>query len=454
MLVPSQQSKDGEYQWVEDLLTDTAKMAWTFRVELTLLAVPVVLWFGLSSSAGRAVASLGSVAVITAAVAVPQARQWILDLLYKARLRRAWASACEDVELKARNGAVPVVCKAERIPAGDQLLVRVPRGSSVAEIESRAERIAATLGAREIRVTRSERNAAFATVVIVRRDSLETPAPLRWPRVSAPQLSLWKPIPVGIDENGKAVGLRLPERNVLIGGEPGAGKSAALSMLVATAALDPNAKLWLLDGKQVELAAWSPIAEQTVGPSTEEAIELLGSLRQEMDDRYRHLLDCGLRKVTAQEGLPLHVVVCDELAYYLTGSDRKQRNEFGDLMRDLVSRGRAAGIIVIAATQKPSGDIIPTSLRDLFGFRWAMRCNTPQASDTILGTGWATQGYDASTIPGAQRGVGYLHTEGAKPVRIKSCYLTDEQITEIAVRAAGLRELNGHATHSGQELAA
>ena len=57
-----------------------------------------------------------------------------------------------------------------------------------------------------------------------------------------------------------AVAIELVERNVLIGGEPGAGKSVALSTLVAAAALDPDARIWLLDGKLVELAAWAPVA--------------------------------------------------------------------------------------------------------------------------------------------------------------------------------------------------
>jgi hypothetical protein len=70
-------------------------------------------------------------------------------------------------------------------------------------------------------------------------------------------LDLWQPIPVGVDEAGDTVYLSLPEHNVLLGGEPGSGKSAALSLLVASAALDPSVKLWLLDGKLVELAPWA-----------------------------------------------------------------------------------------------------------------------------------------------------------------------------------------------------
>ena len=54
-----------------------------------------------------------------------------------------------------------------------------------------------------------------------------------WPAADAEALSLWEPIPVGVDEQGEPVAIELVERNVLIGGEPGAGKSAALSMLIA-----------------------------------------------------------------------------------------------------------------------------------------------------------------------------------------------------------------------------
>ena len=439
MAVAKKQAKSGDYDWIGELLGDLCKVAWAFRTELALLSPLPAIYLQLSRPAGNLFACVVIGLVVSLALATGPTRRWIARRLYTARLRRKWARACEDVELAAPNGRLPIVRRARKTPAGDQLVVRVPRGGSVEEVERRGEKLAATFGVREVRVTRHEDNAAFATVVIVKQDSLDAPEPLAWPAVDADVTSLWQPIPVGIDEDGNTVTVELPERNVLIGGEPGAGKSAALSMLVASAALDPAVKMWLLDGKRVELAVWSPLAEQTVGPSIGEAIELLRSLQTEMEKRYEFLLEQKLRKIDYWAGPPLHMVVCDELAFYLTNSDRKKRTEFGDLMRDMVSRGRAAGIIVVAATQKPSHDVIPTSLRDLFGFRWAMRCNTPQASDTILGSGWASQGYDASTIPGSQRGVGYLHTEDAKPVRLRSCYLGNHELEQIAGRAQRLR---------------
>src|SRR5207249_7294390 len=129
-----------------------------------------------------------------------------------------------------------------------------------------------------------------------------------------------------------------------------------------------------------------------------------------------YLMDKGRRKIGREDGdrFPLRLVAIDELASFTlgVGNDKKLCAEFSNLLRDLVSRGRAAGIIVVAATQKPSSDIVPTALRDLFGFRCALRCSTRDASDTILGAGWAAQGYSAATIDSAARGVGFLLAEG------------------------------------------
>jgi transposase len=161
------------------------------------------------------------------------------------------------------------------------------------------------------------------------------------------------------------------------------------------------------------------------GPNVEKAIEVLKALIAELDDRYLTLLANRARKVEHGDGLPLHLVVVEELAFYTNGPDRKTAQAFSVLLRDFVARGRAAGMVTVATTQKPSADVVPTFLRDLFGFRWALRCSTPDASDTILGRGWASQGYSAAQVDPAARGVGLLLQEGGVPVRLRSCYLND-----------------------------
>jgi S-DNA-T family DNA segregation ATPase FtsK/SpoIIIE len=194
-----------------------------------------------------------------------------------------------------------------------------------------------------------------------------------------------------------------------------------------------------LDGKLVELACWGGVAARTVGVDVDDAIRVLLGLQTELDVRLRVLLRANRRKIRPGIGMPLIVVVIDELAHYLNGPDRRQNAEFANLLRDLVSRGRAVGIVVLAATQKPSTDVIPSAIRDLFGFRWAFRCTTPQASDTILGQGWASLGYTASAIDPAARGVGLLLHEGGQPVRMRACFLDDDDLVAVAERAEALR---------------
>jgi S-DNA-T family DNA segregation ATPase FtsK/SpoIIIE len=264
---------------------------------------------------------------------------------------------------------------------------------------------------------------------------------MRQRRIAAPRgLSIWQPVHLGTDESGRPVRVRLTERMVLIAGEPGGGKSGAINLIVGHAALSTDCRLILVDGKQVELGAWRGCADQFVGPDIELANKVLAEVRQEMDERYDALLDAGRRKISPDSAVPPIVVVFDELAYFsATVGDRKQQNEFTTGVRDLVARGRAAGMIVVAATQRPSADIIPTSMRDLFGYRWAFRCTTDASSDIVLGHGWAARGYTATDIDPAARGIGWLLAEGGIPRRMRAAYLTDAQVRELGALAAGRR---------------
>ena len=263
-------------------------------------------------------------------------------------------------------------------------------------------------------------------------------------------LSMFDRVFLGMDEDGHRVEPELVYRNMLIGGEPGGGKSVALNNIVAHAAMSPDCRLWLFDGKQVELGLWAEVAEVFVGNDITDALDALRELQREMDDRYAWLRRQRRRKIVRSDLVELIVAVVDEVAYYSATVGKKQdQEEFSRLLRDVVARGRAAGVIVIAATQRPSVDIIPTSLRDLFGYRLAFRCTTEISSDIILGHGWAKAGYDSSKIAPEDLGVGWLRAEGGVPVRIKSALLTDEQIYELVDYAAWLR--TGHTRRDHDE---
>jgi S-DNA-T family DNA segregation ATPase FtsK/SpoIIIE len=255
-----------------------------------------------------------------------------------------------------------------------------------------------------------------------------------------PMLSIFDSVYIGVDEYGMAVSVSMIYRNMLMGGEPGAGKSSLLNMIVAHAALSVDCRLCLLDGKQVELGLWRDIADVFVGPNLDHAIRTLQALQTVMDNRYTFLTAQRRRKMAPADKFTAYLCAIDEIAYFsATAGDKKDQERFSALLRDIVARGRAVGIIVAGATQRPSSDIIPPSLRDLFAWRFAGRTTNDVSSDIVLGHGWASRGFSANSIGTDNPGAGLLIAEGGSPRLIKSAYLSDRDIIRIADYAAYTR---------------
>jgi S-DNA-T family DNA segregation ATPase FtsK/SpoIIIE len=253
-------------------------------------------------------------------------------------------------------------------------------------------------------------------------------------------LSMFDPVYVGIDEFRMPVRMRLIYKNLLAAGLPGGGKSSLLNNLVAHAALSELSRLVLFDAKKVELGMWDDVADEFVGPDMDKAIITMLRLQKVLNNRCDWLYARRRREVRPDDGLSVINIVFDELFIYsATLGTKEQRELFITLLRDLVGRGRFAAMPVLAATQRPSIDIIPKSLRDLFGYRAAFRCTSMGSSDIILGDGWAAQGFDATTIRDTQQGVAYLIAEDSTPQLIKAAYLSDADIIALADYAAWIR---------------
>ena len=214
-------------------------MAGPGRARTDRRAVRVDAWV---SASGSALSLAGAIVLSTVAglLAWRPTRQRITTGLDRVRVRRAWERAVIDAGAARGPLQGPRVRSVRRVAAGELLQVRVARGSSVGELEAHRDQLAACLRVREVRVSRDRADGALADVVLVRRDPFDDLAPVVWPQLEAEQLSLWDPIALGVDEHGEPLRIGLVERNVLVGGEPGAGKSAALSVLIAAGALDPR----------------------------------------------------------------------------------------------------------------------------------------------------------------------------------------------------------------------
>ena len=420
-----------------DVLDEVLSLLLSYRVEVATVAVPLALFLWLFERAGQGAAIVVTLVLITTMLAGGISRRWLFDALRKSRVRRGVVSAFAS--LPGRLGERPP--KVGRIilnEHGARVALRLKPGTSSEDVLRAELALATALKAHRVGCVLVPGPRDRVTLVILRSEPFGE-APLDSPLLKCARISIHEPIAVGVSDDGTPVTLTMIERHLLLGGEPGAGKSVALSQLVAAAALDPDVDLWLFDGKLVELAPWEPCARFAVGSNVAEATAALDYLCDEMEQRYQDLKSRRARKVEHGDGVRVQMVFIDELALYVAGVNKAQSDAFTRTLRDVVARGRAAGIIVIAATQKPSIDVVPSALRDLFGFRWALRCATRDASDTVLGSGWAAQGFSASEIDAGQRGVGLLLHQGGQPVRLKAYCLGDDDVQVLADRARQLR---------------
>ncbi|WP_239059131.1 DNA phosphorothioation-dependent restriction protein DptH [Colwellia sp. Arc7-D] len=242
-----------------------------------------------------------------------------------------------------------------------------------------------------------------------------------WPHWQRPDNAL--EVPLGEDRFGDVIKLNFSSSNcphLLIGGTTGSGKSEALNTILYGMVehySDAELKLMLIDPKGTELNDFEryPHLIGRIGFDDEDALVLLTQAVAEMQSRYAQFKAQGVRslpdynaKVSKEERIPWWVLVLDEYADLTSDKDMKKDIE-AELKR-LAQKARAAGIHLIIATQKPSGDVISTNLRSNLPAQLALRVKNGTESRVILDE----QG--AEVLNG--KGDAYLKSEG-KLVRIQ-----------------------------------
>ena len=413
------------------------EILWQWRFELTIAGLIAIVYWACARRIGYTWSAVIVASAIAALLCLPSIRRLLARTLRLTHWRRRFVRALvlQSSPLAKRQ---PKVIKAERVPSGVRLTLSLQSGTAFHELEHLCPYLATHFGAREVRVTADRTNASRVELTICSKDPFDD-GPIPWPGVTGEMVSAWDPLSIGIDRDGNEVSISLIERNLLIGGEPGSGKSVMLNVLIAYLAECRGVQLYLFDAKFVELRIWSQVAAGFVGPNIDDAIAQLQRLLSMMEERYRFLDQQRARKLERHHGLELVFVIVDELPFYVANPERSKAREFGDLLGDLIARGRAAGIIFVVAAQKPSADTLPSSIRDLINLRLAFRCSTKEASDTILGGGWASAGYSVTTIDINTRGVGWLLGESGQPELIRGYLIDDVTITQI-VKTNGLRD--------------
>lgn len=242
-----------------------------------------------------------------------------------------------------------------------------------------------------------------------------------WPLWERPSNNL--EVPLGEDRYGNVVKINFSSSNcphLLIGGTTGSGKSEALNTILYGLCehySSSELKLMLIDPKGTELNDFEkyPHLLGQIGWDDEDALRLLSEAVEEMQNRYSIFKKAGVRslpdynaKASPDEQIPWWVLVLDEYAD-LT-SDKEMKKDIEAELKRLAQKARAAGIHLIIATQKPSGDVISTNLRSNLPAQLALRVKNGIESRVIL------DDLGAEVLNG--KGDAYLKSEG-KLVRIQ-----------------------------------
>ncbi len=422
------------------------RLAWPWRRELALTTVLIGLWSWFGSWLPGWWSMAATLATAGLPLSLAPVREWVRGWLRCSRTRRQIRAGLAETRSANPSGRLPRVARIRPTPVGERIALRVPPGQSAELLDTRVEELRAAARCREVRITRDPNRSHRITLDVVRRDPLTAAADVPWADITADVLSMWQPVTLGIDEAGEPLRLSLAERGLIGAGEPGSGKSSLANVILSHAGKSPDAHLVLIDPNEVQFAPWRDRALAFASDDPSEALDVLDLVRDEVRRRLALLrtLPGVVRKVSpdvaAEHGLPLWVLAIDELAFHtsVVGTSA-QRAAFNTACRDVVARSRAAGVIPVMFTQRPTADVVPTSLRDLFSVRCAFRTTTKASSDVVLGEGWARQGYSATDIDITARGVGWLLAEGHQPRRFKGAWLSDDVIADLSVTTIGHR---------------
>ena len=215
--------------------------------------------------------------------------------------------------------------------------------------------------------------------------------------------------PVGIDIEGKwkYADLSEPEHShFLVAGTNGSGKTEWLKMVVGSLCLLHNPKslsLILIDpkGNAFPAISDSPFLYRPIISQIDESLfALLDEMIRAMEDRYRlfekvQVKDLKQFNESQPEPLPRLVCLCDEYAS-LVLADSKRTREIEPKIGRVSAMGRAAGLHLFLATQKPSRDIVKGVIKANLNARVAFRVNErleskitleQQGAETLLGRG-------------------------------------------------------------------
>lgn len=226
--------------------------------------------------------------------------------------------------------------------------------------------------------------------------------------------------------------------HLLIAGATGSGKSVAINVIITSILLNAKphqVKFLMIDPKKVELSVYNGIPHllSPVVSDPKKAARALGKVVAEMERRYELFAQFGIRNIKGYNAqvkahpedenhhyLPLILVIVDELSDLMMTVSK----DVEDAIVRIAQMGRAAGIHMILATQRPSVDVITGLIKANVPSRIAFAVSSGVDSRTILGTN------------GAEKLLGrgdmlFQPIDQNKPTRVQGAFISDHDVEAI-----------------------
>jgi hypothetical protein len=227
--------------------------------------------------------------------------------------------------------------------------------------------------------------------------------------------------------------------------------------LACAAALDPVCDLWIheLAGKG-DLEPLAQVCERYTSGLDDESVTYaansVAKLRKELERRSTALKAIPkeqrpdgkvTRELAARRSLGLRPKVCIIDECQILFMHPELGKQAGDDAAYVIRLGRAYGIILILATQRPTGESLPTQISGNVAIRFCLRVAGHLENDIILGTGAHKSGYRATVFRAkTDAGLGWLRGDD-DPQIVRTYYLDLPATGRVAARARAMREQAG-----------
>ena len=241
------------------------------------------------------------------------------------------------------------------------------------------------------------------------------------------------PIAAGMDVMGNPFVFDLAETpHLLVAGCTGAGKSTFLNDLILSLIYSRSpkeVKFLMIDPKGVELVPYNgiPHMQKSVVTDVKDAIELLQTISTVSRERFDLFgeenardIDAYNAKMPEGEKIPRVVIIVDEFMDMMKASPK----EVEGVIKALASSGRATGIHLVLSTQRPSSDVVTSSIKGNIPCRASFVVVDKRESKIIIDR------------TGAERLLGngdmlYSATESSKPIHAQASYVSYEDVDKV-----------------------